>query len=198
MQLQLILAVIYTPWLDEESIERALFFHLAYQLFAAACKTRSSIDQVLSYLHDMSLIPHHMLWGVEQARFPQSLQSLLEKLFMIVWPCAGLCSSWILMALGPGIALCRYQGSERCMLIPNTLFRVGGAAILLTNKFGDRHRVKYELEHVVRVHLGSDDMAYRYLPVDTLACYPCARGMRCSATTHYMWDASVPGSITTS
>eukprot|EP00884_Botryococcus_braunii_P016499 jgi/Botrbrau1/3532/Bobra.341_2s0058.1 len=53
-----------------------------------------------------------------------------------------------------------YQGSERCMLIPNTLFRVGGAAILLTNKLSDRHRVKYELEHVVRVHLGSDDMAY--------------------------------------
>lgn len=55
----------------------------------------------------------------------------------------------------------RYLGSERSMLISNTLFRVGGAAILLTNKLNDRHRVKYELEHVVRVHLGADDMAYK-------------------------------------
>jgi hypothetical protein len=47
------------------------------------------------------------------------------------------------------------------MQIPNTLFRVGGAAIILTNKFSERHRAKYELEHVVRVHLGSDDMAYQ-------------------------------------
>lgn len=47
------------------------------------------------------------------------------------------------------------------MLISNTLFRVGGAAILLTNKLSDRQRCKYELEHVVRVHLGADDMAYK-------------------------------------
>lgn len=47
------------------------------------------------------------------------------------------------------------------MLIPNTLFRLGGAAILLTNKLSDQKRVKYELEHVVRVHLGADDAAYR-------------------------------------
>jgi hypothetical protein len=75
--------------------------------------------------------------------------------------CAQLEAAWkrrtLLIA---GLGLRRYQGSERCMLIPNTLFRVGGAAILLTNKLSDRHRVKYELEHVVRVHLGSDDMAY--------------------------------------
>lgn len=60
-----------------------------------------------------------------------------------------------------GFALhCRYLGNDRSMLIPNTLFRMGGAAILLTNKPGARSRAKYELKHVVRVHLGADDVAY--------------------------------------
>ncbi|KAL4420938.1 hypothetical protein ABPG77_001421 [Micractinium sp. CCAP 211/92] len=55
----------------------------------------------------------------------------------------------------------RYHGIERSMLIPNTIFRMGSAAILLTNKRSERRRAKYELQHVVRVHLGSDDTAYQ-------------------------------------
>lgn len=34
--------------------------------------------------------------------------------------------------------------------------------MLLTNKRSERWRAKYQLEHVVRVHLGADDTAYRY------------------------------------
>ena len=54
-----------------------------------------------------------------------------------------------------------YSGNERSMLIPNTLFRMGGAAVLLSNRPADRMRAKYSLEHIVRVHLGADDAAYR-------------------------------------
>ncbi|KAL2522365.1 3-ketoacyl-CoA synthase 6 [Forsythia ovata] len=54
-----------------------------------------------------------------------------------------------------------YQGSERAMLLPNCLFRMGGAAILLSNKRGDRNRAKYKLVHVVRTHKGGDDKAYK-------------------------------------
>lgn len=54
-----------------------------------------------------------------------------------------------------------YFGNNRSMLIPNVLFRLGGAGILLTNKPGKRSRSKYQLQHVVRVHLGADDQAYR-------------------------------------
>ncbi|KAK9807432.1 hypothetical protein WJX73_006633 [Symbiochloris irregularis] len=53
-----------------------------------------------------------------------------------------------------------YRGDDRSMLIPNTLFRMGGAAIVLTNRPSERSRAKYELQHVVRVHLGADDAAY--------------------------------------
>lgn len=53
-----------------------------------------------------------------------------------------------------------YLGDDRSMLIPNTLFRMGGAAMILTNRLTEHGRAKYELQHVVRVHLGADDMAY--------------------------------------
>ncbi|KAL7101745.1 hypothetical protein ACP275_08G073900 [Erythranthe tilingii] len=53
-----------------------------------------------------------------------------------------------------------YQGSERAMLLPNCLFRMGGAAVLLSNKRRDAARAKYRLVHVVRTHKGSDDKAY--------------------------------------
>jgi 3-ketoacyl-CoA synthase len=54
-----------------------------------------------------------------------------------------------------------YFGNRRSMLIPNCLFRTGGAAILLSNKGRDRSRSKYQLKHVVRTHKGADDKSYK-------------------------------------
>ncbi|OVA18732.1 FAE1/Type III polyketide synthase-like protein [Macleaya cordata] len=54
-----------------------------------------------------------------------------------------------------------YSGDKKPMLIPNCLFRVGGAAVLLSNKSVDRWRAKYKLVHVVRTHRGADDKAYK-------------------------------------
>ncbi|GAB2228559.1 hypothetical protein Droror1_Dr00022679 [Drosera rotundifolia] len=53
-----------------------------------------------------------------------------------------------------------YQGKEREMLVTNCLFRVGGAAILLSNKSKERKRAKYSLLHIERTHKGADDEAY--------------------------------------
>ncbi|KAM1030689.1 3-ketoacyl-CoA synthase 4-like [Malus sylvestris] len=54
-----------------------------------------------------------------------------------------------------------YFGNKKSMLIPNCLFRVGGSAVLLSNKPMDRRRAKYKLVHVVRTHCGADDKAFR-------------------------------------
>ncbi|PWA86129.1 very-long-chain 3-ketoacyl-CoA synthase, Thiolase-like protein [Artemisia annua] len=54
-----------------------------------------------------------------------------------------------------------YMGTERAMLLPNVLFRIGGAAILLSNKMSQHKHAKYKLLHVVRTHKGSDDKSYR-------------------------------------
>jgi 3-ketoacyl-CoA synthase len=54
-----------------------------------------------------------------------------------------------------------YHGSRRDMLLPNCLFRMGAAAILLSNRRRESSRAKYRLMHVVRTHKGADDRAYR-------------------------------------
>ncbi|CAM8932457.1 unnamed protein product [Rhodiola kirilowii] len=54
-----------------------------------------------------------------------------------------------------------YFGNNKAMLLPNCLFRVGGAALLLSNKSVDKRRAKYRLRHVVRTHRGADDKAFR-------------------------------------
>jgi hypothetical protein len=44
-----------------------------------------------------------------------------------------------------------YTGNQRSMLLQNTLFRVGGAGVLLSNRPMDGFRAKYKLLHTVRV-----------------------------------------------
>ncbi|KAG8375484.1 hypothetical protein BUALT_Bualt10G0104600 [Buddleja alternifolia] len=58
------------------------------------------------------------------------------------------------------ITLNWYFGNERSMLVSNCLFRMGGAAILLSNKRSARWRSKYRLVHTVRTHKGSDDKCF--------------------------------------
>ncbi|TYH85914.1 hypothetical protein ES332_D01G005700v1 [Gossypium tomentosum] len=54
-----------------------------------------------------------------------------------------------------------YSGIEKSMLISNCLFRLGGSAVLLSNKSIDRGRSKYKLIHVVRTHCGANDKAFK-------------------------------------
>ncbi|XLR34963.1 hypothetical protein HN51_044275 [Arachis hypogaea] len=53
-----------------------------------------------------------------------------------------------------------YFGNNRSMLVSNCLFRVGGAAILLSNRISDSLRSKYYLKHIVRTHKGYQDNCY--------------------------------------
>jgi len=50
-----------------------------------------------------------------------------------------------------------YLGNDRSFLLQNTLFRVGGAACLLTNKWTDAFRARLKLLHVVRTQHVSED-----------------------------------------
>ena len=58
------------------------------------------------------------------------------------------------------ITLNWYFGNDRSMLLSNCIFRMGGAAVLLSNRSRDRSRSKYELVHTVRTHKGADDKNY--------------------------------------
>ncbi|KAF8014433.1 hypothetical protein BT93_H0302 [Corymbia citriodora subsp. variegata] len=69
-------------------------------------------------------------------------------------------NSYALVVSMENITLNWYFGNDRSMLVSNCLFRMGGAAILLSNRPSDRCRSKYQLVHTVRTHKGSDDKSY--------------------------------------
>lgn len=52
-----------------------------------------------------------------------------------------------------------YFGNDRAFLIQNTLFRCGGAALVLSNQWSDGRRAWYKLLHTVRVQ-GTGDASY--------------------------------------
>lgn len=53
-----------------------------------------------------------------------------------------------------------YRGNVKSMLLANALFRMGGVAILLSNKKRDRQTARYKLKHLYRTHMGSNDQSY--------------------------------------
>ncbi|VAI89419.1 unnamed protein product [Triticum turgidum subsp. durum] len=69
-------------------------------------------------------------------------------------------NSYALVISMENITLNWYFGNDRSMLVSNCLFRMGGAAILLSNRRSDRRRSKYELVHTVRTHKGADDKCF--------------------------------------
>ncbi|XP_060182152.1 3-ketoacyl-CoA synthase 20-like [Lycium barbarum] len=56
---------------------------------------------------------------------------------------------------------CIYVGNDMSKFIPNCTFRVGGAAILLSNRPSDKKFSKYELLHDVHTHGASLDRSYK-------------------------------------
>ncbi|KAG6538076.1 hypothetical protein ZIOFF_003179 [Zingiber officinale] len=69
-------------------------------------------------------------------------------------------NSYALVVSMENITLNWYMGNNRSMLVSNCIFRVGGAAILLTNRRSDSRRAKYQLIHTVRTNKGSDARSY--------------------------------------
>ncbi|KAI9076693.1 hypothetical protein K1719_041333 [Acacia pycnantha] len=53
-----------------------------------------------------------------------------------------------------------YSGNERSKLVINCLFRMGSAAILLSNKKEAKRSSKYRVISTLRTHMGFDDQAY--------------------------------------
>ncbi|KAK4855702.1 hypothetical protein QYF36_010003 [Acer negundo] len=69
-------------------------------------------------------------------------------------------NSYALVVSTENIVYNLYEGNERSMLVTNCLFRVGSAAILLSNRPSDRGYSKNQLVHSIRTHKGADDKSY--------------------------------------
>ena len=70
-------------------------------------------------------------------------------------------NSYAVIVSTENITLNWYFGNDKSMLLCNCIFRMGGAAVLLSNRNRDRARSKYELVHTVRTHKGADDRNYK-------------------------------------
>ncbi|XP_047333366.1 3-ketoacyl-CoA synthase 12-like [Impatiens glandulifera] len=53
-----------------------------------------------------------------------------------------------------------YSGNDRSMILANCLFRLGGCAVLLTNKSSLKQKAMLKLKSLVRVHHGGRDESY--------------------------------------
>ncbi|QHO51379.1 3-ketoacyl-CoA synthase [Arachis hypogaea] len=69
-------------------------------------------------------------------------------------------NSYALIISMENITLNWYFGNDRSKLVSNCLFRMGGAAVLLSNKSSDRRRSKYRLVTTVRTNKGADDKCF--------------------------------------
>ncbi|KAK7264989.1 hypothetical protein RJT34_32604 [Clitoria ternatea] len=69
-------------------------------------------------------------------------------------------NSYALVISMENITLNWYFGNDRSKLVSNCLFRMGGAAVLLSNKSCDRRRSKYQLVTTVRTNKGADDKCF--------------------------------------
>ena len=56
---------------------------------------------------------------------------------------------------------CFYPGKVKDYLVANAIFRMGGAAVLFSNRRDLGRVAKYQLHHSCRVHTGQEDAAYR-------------------------------------
>nr|POE49710.1 putative 3-ketoacyl-coa synthase 21 [Quercus suber] len=79
------------------------------------------------------------------------------------------CNSLALIASTESLHLNWYTGKNPPMLLTNCLFRMGGAAILLSSRKGDKSKAKYELQHLVRTNKAQDDVSHAcvYQDVDS-------------------------------
>lgn len=62
-----------------------------------------------------------------------------------------------------------YPGTERSRIVTNMIFRMGGSAILFSNRRSMKQKAKYELHACIRVHQGCRDEAFgciQYAPDD--------------------------------
>ncbi|KAI4335032.1 hypothetical protein L6164_013718 [Bauhinia variegata] len=70
-------------------------------------------------------------------------------------------ASYALVVSTEAVSYSWYNGNDFEMLLPNCFFRMGAAAVMLSNFRLDRWRAKYQLKQLVRTHKGMDNKSFK-------------------------------------
>ncbi|KAG2452218.1 hypothetical protein HYH02_003248 [Chlamydomonas schloesseri] len=58
------------------------------------------------------------------------------------------------------VSYCMYPGKDKARMVANAIFRMGGTAVLFSNRPSQAAAAKYVLQHALRVHTGASDASY--------------------------------------
>jgi len=117
------------------------------------CPTPSISAMIMNHYKMGSNVKNFQLGGMGCSAGLISID--LARDLLAVYP-----NSTVLVFSTENITMNWYGGDVKGMLLSNTLFRVGGAAILLTNRTDLAQRAKYQLVTTVRVNTAASDEAY--------------------------------------
>ena len=117
------------------------------------CPTPSMASMIMNHYKMRSNVKNYQLGGMGCSAGLISID--LARDLLRTYP-----NSTVLVFSTENITMNWYGGDVKGMLLSNTLFRVGGAAILLSNKACHAARAKYQLVTTVRVNNAASDEAY--------------------------------------
>ncbi|KAK9126887.1 hypothetical protein Scep_015733 [Stephania cephalantha] len=161
----------YTPLAEARSELSDALFDTLDGLFAKTGVSPSEIDILVVNISMFCSSPSPSSWVVNRYKMREDIKvfnlsgmgcsatlismSLVQNLFKIHKKSLALVLST--ESIGPNW----YVGNEKSMMLPNVLFRCGGAAVLLTNNPSLKHKAKFKVKLLLRTHLGSNPEAFQ-------------------------------------
>ncbi|GLJ43667.1 hypothetical protein SUGI_0909050 [Cryptomeria japonica] len=158
--------------LEEARVEmEETFFATSDELFARTGVTPQDIDIVIVTVATFTAAPSHASVVASHYKMKESVKTFnlsgmgcsagvlavnMARDLLLVNP-----DSYALILTTENTTInANYPGNDRTFMLTPCLFRVGGAAMLLSNKPQDAARAKMRLLHSIRTNVAADDEAY--------------------------------------
>ncbi|GLJ43773.1 hypothetical protein SUGI_0911260 [Cryptomeria japonica] len=163
--------------LEEARVEmEETFFATADELFARTGVTPQDIDILIVTVSTFTAAPSHAAVIANHYKMKESVKTFnlsgmgcsagvlavnMAKDLLLVNPD----SYALILSTESTTVNVNYPGKDRSFMLTNSLLRVGGAALLLSNKPTDAARAKLRLLHSIRTNAAADDEAYGCISV---------------------------------
>eukprot|EP01018_Ginkgo_biloba_P009411 Gb_27863 [translate_table: standard] len=162
---------------EEAQIEMGeCFVAVLDELFAKTGVAPAEIDILIVNVSTFNPSPSHTAWIVNRYKMKENIKTFnisgmgcsaggiaveMSRDLLGVYR-----NSYAVLVGTENITVTIYEGSNKSMMLTNCLFRVGGNALLLSNKPTDASRAKMKLVHSVRTNTAAHDDAYGSVMVE--------------------------------